>query len=453
MIARITRSLSARLLGIFLLTSIVYAFASRAAVDLVLDRDYLREIIGAHMALHTNYVLRDLGYPPSLGRAQALVDSNPIDIRIEGPDIQWVSDEGFPELDTLPFEPSEFVEGMAISEADGQEWGLPVAELGFSRHNRHSYTQVTEGDYRIVVVTPKIAEMPPPNLAWPVIGLISVLVLAACYIAVRWLVSPITWIKAGADRIGSGDLDHRIKIVRNDELGELTGEINKMADDVQEMLEAKRQLLLAISHELRSPLTRTKVALELMDDEATREHVLEDVEEMERLIHDLLEGEQLNTRHAPLQRSEVDLYSMLKQLVGEEFSRERDRIDVRVPAQSVTADVDVVRMRLLVKNLLTNALCHSPKSVPPVQLEVMNVGNDAMIRVRDHGAGMTPADAVRATEPFYRADLSRCRDTGGLGLGLYLCRRIAEAHGGRLEIDSEEGKGTTVAVTVPRRMD
>lgn len=451
MIARITRSLSARLLGIFLLTSLVFAFAGRAAVDFVLDRDYLREIIGAHMALHTNYMLRDLGYPPRIERAEELVAANPFDIRIEGPGITWSSDPGFPDLGTLDFEPSEFAADMSVTEANGQEWLLPGVELGFARFDRHSYTLIEEGDYRIAFVTPKVAETVPANLVRPTIVIISLLGLAGCYFAVRWLVYPITWIKAGADRIGSGDLDHRIPVARNDELGELTTEINQMADDVQKMLEAKRQLLLAISHELRSPLTRTKVALELMDDEQTRANVLEDVEEMEHLIHDLLEGEQLNTRHAPLQRSEVDVGDMLGQFVEEEFDKERSEITVRLPSEPVTAEVDAMRVRLLVKNLLTNALCHSPPGSAPVELSAKTVADDVVIGVRDHGTGMSTDDAERATEPFYRADESRCRDTGGLGLGLYLCRRIAEAHGGRLEIDSTPGQGTTVTVSLPRR--
>jgi signal transduction histidine kinase len=450
MIARITRSLSARLLGIFLLTSLIFAFAGRAAVDFVLDRDYLREIIGAHMALHTNYMLRDLGYPPSIERAEQLVAANPFDIRIEGPGIDWSSDADFPDLDALEFEPSEFVGDMDVSQADGQAWILPGVQLGFARFDRHSYTRIEEGDYRIAFVTPKVSEVVPVNFVRPTIVLISLLGLAGLYFAVRWLVQPITWIKAGADRIGSGDLDHRIPVARNDELGELTTEINQMADDVQEMLEAKRQLLLAISHELRSPLTRTKVALELMEDEQTRENVLEDVEEMERLIHDLLEGEQLNTRHAPLQPETVDVAHMLVDLVGEEFAREKDRLQTDIPPEGVMAAVDAVRIRLLVKNLVTNALCHSPDDAPPVELSVAEAGDQVVIRVVDHGAGMAAADAERATEPFYRADLSRCRDTGGLGLGLYLCRRIAEAHGGRLQIESEEGRGTEVTVTLPR---
>ncbi len=83
-------------------------------------------------------------------------------------------------------------------------------------------------------------------------------------------------------------------------------------------------------------------------------------------------------------------------------------------------------------------------------MEVEDAGEAVILRVMDRGAGMSPEQVDRATEPFYRADPARCRRTGGFGLGLYLCRRIAEAHGGRLEIDSELGRGTRVTLRLPR---
>jgi signal transduction histidine kinase len=443
------RSLSARLLGVFLLTSIIYGAVSRYAVDLVLDRDYLREIVGAHIALHTNYVMQDLGYPPSIERAKAITSDNPFDIMIQGPTQNWSSDPNFPAMAEIPFEPSEFVERLKNSDSEGHAWAKTLTQLGFARFDRHSYVRIDQGDYVVVFASPKIADRPPPDLTWPIIGLISVLVLAGCYFAVRWLVQPIKWIKAGADRIGHGDLDYRIPKVRNDDLGELTQEINQMADDVQQMLEAKRQLLLAISHELRSPLTRTKVALEFLEDDASRQSILEDVEEMEHLISDLLEGERLNTRHSTLQRSRVDLVALLRELVTSDFSEDGERLTLDLPGLPLESDIDATRVRLLVKNLLNNALCYTPADARPVQLSLTMQGNEALITVADYGAGMSASQVERATEPFYRADTARCRDTGGFGLGLYLCRRIAEAHGGRLDIQSTEGEGTTVKVSLP----
>jgi signal transduction histidine kinase len=225
--------------------------------------------------------------------------------------------------------------------------------------------------------------------------------------------------------------------------------VNQLAGDVQDMLEAKQQMLLAISHELRSPLTRTKVALEFLDDEMIKKNILDDVVEMENLITDLLESERLNTRHSKLQLSTVDLVRLINELVEHEFSQHKNRIEVSVPVTTVHRVIDGTRIRLLLKNLIDNALCYSPADGEPIHVQLIADSDAFMIAVSDHGPGMSPEDVERATEPFYRADPARCRDTGGFGLGLYLCRRIAEAHGGNLLIESEIGRGTSVTLNIP----
>jgi len=196
-------------------------------------------------------------------------------------------------------------------------------------------------------------------------------------------------------------------------------------------------------------LTRTKVALEFLDDETTKQSILGDVVEMENLITDLLESERLNTRHSKLQVSSVDLVRLINELVAHEFRPDKDRIEVRVPATAVHRDIDETRIRLLLKNLIDNALCYSPADGDRVVVQLGATPETLTIAVSDHGSGMSPDQVERATEPFYRADPARCRDTGGFGLGLYLCRRIAEAHGGILRIDSEVGRGTCVTLELP----
>ncbi len=321
--------------------------------------------------------------------------------------------------------------------------------MGFTRHEDHSYVRFRLDGYDITVASPKIRVDPGPDLTTPLIGILSLVVLTGCFFAVSWLVRPISWIKEGTARIGAGDLDYRIPKTRRDDLGALTGDINRMADDVKEMLEAKQQLLLAISHELRTPLTRTKVAAEFIDDEQTRDSILEDVREMENLVADLLESERLNTRHSKLQLVPVDLTRLVSDLVEQEFDCDADRVELRMPAAPIPYELDATRIRLLVKNLIENAICHTPSDAEAVEVEVYAAGDAAVVRVADHGAGMSPEQVDRATEPFYRADPARCRDTGGFGLGLYLCRRIAEAHGGSLEIDSRVGRGTRATLRLP----
>jgi signal transduction histidine kinase len=449
MIKRITRSLSARLLAIFLITSAVYAIASRHVVDLVWETGYLSEVLGAHMALHINYVLVDMGSPPRIERAQAIVDRVPVDILLRGPDLNWQSDPRFPPMEDVGFTRSDFL--APYMEGDTTGWTKMVQLIEFARYRQRAYVKIRDGDHEIIFASPKFSEPLRPNLTTPAIGVLAIFVLAACYFAVRWLVKPVQAIQAGTARMARGDLAYRIPVKRKDEFGDLASGINRLADEVGDMLEAKRQLLLAISHELRSPLTRTKVALEFLDDEGVKSNLMQDVKEMERLIADLLESERLNTRHSKLQLTSLDLSALVAGVLQGEFADQAARI-VWLPAPAgVPIEADATRLRLLMKNLVENALRYSPADARPVEVAVGADGDAAEIRVTDFGRGMSAQDLARATEPFYRADPARSRATGGLGLGLYLCRRIAEAHGGSLAIRSDLGSGTEVTVHLPRR--
>ncbi|MCL4776424.1 MAG: HAMP domain-containing histidine kinase [Gammaproteobacteria bacterium] len=449
MIRQIAHSLSARLLGVFLATSIVYVVASRYTFDLVWGTGYLSEVVGGHMALHIDYVLKDLGNPPSIERAEAIVSRVPMDIMLRGPDLNWSSSPAFPPLDRIPFQKSEYL--LPYADSDHQGWTRLVQLMELARFHRRAFVKITDGDYEIIFAAPKFSETPQADLATPAVAILAIFVLSGCYFSVRWLVRPIRWIKEGAARIGQGDLSYRIPTTRRDDLGELAADINRMADDVGEMLEAKRQLLLAISHELRSPLTRAKVALEFLEDESVKGNLMQDIKEMERLIADLLESERLNTRHSKLQVADLDLAALVSSVISTEFAETSGRIRLECPPEPLSMAGDATRLRLLVRNLVENALRYTPVDGQPVEVTVAATGTDLVIRVQDRGRGMSAHDLARATEPFYRADPARSRATGGLGLGLYLCRRIAEAHGGTLSLASELGSGTEVSVRLPRR--
>lgn len=451
MIREISRSLSARLLGIFILTAIVYAVVGRFVYLLVLDQDFLRQVVGAHISLHADYVLDDIGSPPDIERAKAITKRVPVDIRLSGPGIDWASDPAFPPLDLITFGPLpiDFLGLDEKGQRNLETWARNLQLVRFGQYQRHAYVELVRDGYRIVIASPRIAESPRPDLTQPAIVLMSILVLVGCYFAVRWLVRPIKWIQKGAARIGQGELDYRIRATRRDDLGELAADINHMADDVKHMLEAKQQLLLAISHELRSPLTRAKVALEFLDDSQVKHDLLGDLREMERLIADLLESERMNAGHTTLRRSSVELGAMLQSLIHSEFHDHFEHINLRLPSQPVVRDVDEVRVRLVAKNLIENALRYSPPGAAPVEVELEAKPGMVVLRVRDHGPGIPAEHLSRVTEPFYRADPARSRSTGGLGLGLYLARRIAEAHRGSLSIESELGHGTLCTVMIP----
>jgi signal transduction histidine kinase len=449
-LTRITHSLSARLVLVFILASVGYWYALGFALEAVQDSDYLRRIAGAHISLHAEYVLKDLGTPPSVLRAEDITNTIPVDIRLDGPGMAWTSDSLFPEVIDIPFGPLSLLDLSDANLNDVEDWVRQLEKVEFARFEDHVYVKLTQGDYQVVFVSPKIADKPAPaydtRLIFSVLGL---LLLLLCFLGVNFLINPIQAMLKGAARIGGGDLDFRIKKSRKDDLGDLADGINTMADDLQEMLEAKRQLMLAISHELRSPLTRTKVALEFLNDDAAKASLLEDVEEMERLITDILESEALNTRHASLRRETGDLVALAQSVIDLDFSqRASDRVVLVGTKLDFIGEYDSTRIRLLIRNLVDNALRHSPSKETPVEISFDHADDLVCLRIRDYGRGIASDDLLRITEPFYRADPARSRDTGGFGLGLHLCRLIVEAHGGKLVIESELGKGTVVTATL-----
>ncbi len=310
----------------------------------------------------------------------------------------------------------------------------------------HRYFRFDEGGYQIVVVTPKIADHHSrPPLVPILVGFALLLVLCA-YLAVRGLFRPVATIRQGAAYIGAGHFGHRIS-TRDDELGELAGDINLMAGKVEGMLDAKRQLLLGVSHELRSPLSRLNLGLALLEDSADVRALQQDVGEMRSIVETLLEAERLGSPHASLQRSDVSLAELAQELQSRYFAGER-RLQIEVTGE-LRAKLDAARIQLMLKNLVGNALRYSSPVDGPVELSIHNSGGKVEFRVRDHGPGIPLDQRAHIGEPFYRSDASRARETGGTGLGLYLARQVARAHGGDLLLEETTGSGASFVATLP----
>ncbi|MYA30130.1 MAG: HAMP domain-containing histidine kinase [Gammaproteobacteria bacterium] len=282
-------------------------------------------------------------------------------------------------------------------------------------------------------------------LGYPTIAVVFV----GCYLAVRRLFYPLEDIRQGTRRIGEGQLEYRIPIRRQDELGRLTQRINRMADQVKGMLDGQRELLLAMSHELRTPLTRARLALEFIHDKDVRSHLEYDLSSMERMITELLEGERLNTQGGRMSRSRVNLNKLMAEVLRGDFPNDRHRVSLSVPPSPAHLSVNAARLRMLVRNLVENALRYNPRDGMPVELSLRMEDGAAVIRVQDHGPGIEPEHLERVTGAFYRADPSRGAGTGRHGLGLYLCRLIAEAHGGEVEVASPPGSGACITARIP----
>jgi signal transduction histidine kinase len=441
MIGLFRYSLSLRLIGIFLLLAALFAWGVVAGIRWAYSENDLRTLISGHLSLHVDYVRRDIGAPPRLDRALEITRRVPVDIHIEGPGVRWSSDADFPDPDTLQFGPSDYFSdkpGALLDRLDG---------VDFATLRQHNFLRFSEGEYQIVVSTPKIATVRQRAPLVPVLVGFALLMILGAYLAVRWLFRPLTPIRAGAAYIGAGHFGHRIQARRDDELGALADDINSMAGKVEGMLDAKRQLLLGVSHELRSPISRMTLGLALLEDSVPVRSLRQDVAEMRSIVETLLEAERLGTQHAALQRSDVNL-ALLAQSLQSQFFPGEQRLQIRVTG-ATQAWIDAPRVLLMLKNLVGNALRHSTEEDGPVQVSISTEGSAVVFSVRDHGPGIAPEQRAHIGEPFYRSDASRARETGGTGLGLYLAKQVARAHGGDLALVDCEGRGALFVATLP----
>ncbi len=447
MLRRFSRSLSFRLFAIFLLLGGAFVYGTLGAIRWVYNSDDIRGLISGHLSLHVYYVQKDIGNPPRIDRALAITERVPVDIRILGPDIDWASDTNFPRLDQLDFGPSP-----AFSDSPGA-WVDELDGVQFAKWNEKNFLLMRNGGYDIIVASPKISDTSgSPNLVLIIVGF-GLTLLFIGYFAVSWLFKPIKSIRSGAAHIGAGNFDFRIRKIRADQLGDLANDINQLAENVENMLNAKRALLLGISHELRTPLSRLRIATELLDNEEDQESLKAEIAEMEKIVVSLLEAERLNEGHAPLVRSQVRVGDLIDDLVEDFFARHKHRIELDVSCPDLVIDVDETRVALCLKNLLSNALRYSPEESGPVELSAHSSPYEIVFRVRDRGPGISDLQADHIGEPFYRGDPSRARHTGGTGLGLYLATLVAQAHGGELRLTERETPGACFELVLPLVFD
>lgn len=443
MIKRLSRSLSFRLLAIFLVLGGLFVFGTFKAVQRFYNSDQIRGLISGHLSLHVSYVREDIGVPPRIGRAIAITEQVPVDIRILGPDIDWASDPAFPRLEQLDFASSPRFSDDSDAFADELE------NVDFANKDNHDFLRMRQGGYQIVVSTPRISDVSEGPGLIPLVLAMGLSFLILGYAAVTWLFRPIRTIRRGAEHIGQGNFDYRISNTRSDQLGDLAADINKMAGDVENMLDAKRALLLGISHELRTPLSRMRLGLEFFDDAENVESLKAEIVEMEKIVVSLLEAERLNSRHAKLSRTKVIAADLIKELLDDFFSRDLDRITVSMPDEPIPAFVDEARITLLLKNLINNALLYSRPEDGLIEVVVSTKDDALVITVSDHGPGLSKDQAENLGEPFYRGDPSRARSSGGTGLGLYLATLVANAHGGSLTLIDTDDQGASFEVRIP----
>jgi len=362
---------------------------------------------------------------PNLEEARRLRDRLDVQMRYEGPEGSWATDKELPTV-------TEVRNGVANLSSQGRDYYLAPAPNG--------------GTY--LFAWNLVLPMHAVHMKLLVMLLVLMAaVLVAAHIVLRILLRPVRWLGEGVERLGEGQLDVVLPVRTRDEFGVLTEAFNRMVRRVKEIVQARDQLLLDVSHELRSPLTRLKVALEFLPASENRVHMAADVREMELMVAELLELERLRDGRG-IKTVRQDLLPILRE-VADDFKDRLPGVSVIASAGEIPLDIDGDKVRIVLRNLLENAFKYSLLDSRAVEVSVSLDDHVAMIRVRDDGLGVPENDIASIFEPFFRVDRSRSKKTGGYGLGLSICKRIMEAHGGGIAVENNGARGVSFVLTFP----
>ncbi len=279
------------------------------------------------------------------------------------------------------------------------------------------------------------------------LGLLAITIAAGAYPLVRRITRRLETLQSSVEALGAGALDARVRVEGKDEVANLAISFNRAAQRIEKLVSAQREMLATASHELRSPLARMRMALELLkreDRPELRVQLEKDISELDDLVGEIL----LATRMQAIDKLERNEPVDLAALLSEEAPHYGTT--VRLAAQTgepVSVRGDSRLLRRLIRNLLDNAQRHSGGAA--VEASVMRERDGSVVLcVDDRGPGVAESERERIFEPFYRSPGTR--ETGeGFGLGLSLVRQIAQRHGGQVRCLPREEGGTRFEVTLP----
>ncbi|MGD0855376.1 MAG: ATP-binding protein [Dehalococcoidia bacterium] len=289
-------------------------------------------------------------------------------------------------------------------------------------------------------------------------GLLAVIVaLGVTFFISRNILFPVRALTAAAHKWGKGDLSQRVNIKDKSEIGEMATTFNSMAANMERDIQLRRDMIADIAHELRSPLTNIRGYLEairdsvMKPDEKTIGSVYDETMLLSRLIDDLQELSLAEAGELKLYRETEVVPDLIDQAVSAVQAKALSKeisLDSNVPAGLPEVYVDFLRIKQVLLNLLENAIAHTPRG-GAITVAAIENGDMIEISVTDTGEGIPADELQNIFERFHRIDKSRTRSTGGTGLGLTIARSFVEAHGGKITVQSELGKGSRFSFTIP----
>ncbi|WP_249336545.1 HAMP domain-containing sensor histidine kinase [Sporosarcina sp. Marseille-Q4063] len=296
------------------------------------------------------------------------------------------------------------------------------------------------------------------NLYFGLAGVTSMVALLLIYATLsKFLTRPLIRMKEATEKLSEGNFNVSLPFIGNDELGELSGSIQKLANDLERLKTERNEFLASIAHELGTPLTYligyTKVAMRPGVNEKDRKHYLsiiaEESDRMKELVKNLLDLARMDENTFTVSKEYFKVrpfFDDIFQLVGPSFNMKKLGLEL-ICEEDIEIHADPLRLEQIILNLLDNALKYSTeKSI--VEVKVSKTGDMSVISVTDFGIGIPSEEIEFIFENLYRVEKSRSRTSGGSGIGLAIVKELVEAHDGTIEVESSLGRGSTFTIMI-----
>lgn len=304
--------------------------------------------------------------------------------------------------------------------------------------------------------------LPPPiplGVDWAsrILRILAIILTAGlfCYALTRYLISPVLKLSEATKKLADGDLSIRIESTRRDELGELARDFDEMAEQIESLIGSQKRLTRDISHELRSPLARLNVALELARQKTNAETVpiLERIEteskRLNEMISQILTLSRLETRSEKIEKRELNIGKIVEQVVADaDFEAAAKDKSVKIlRLENCYLQGNERLLRSAVENVIRNAVRYT-KPQTSVEISLIKEGNEAVFTAEDNGEGVPENELKELFKPFYRVAEARDRKTGGIGLGLAITEQAVHAHNGKISARNTEN-GLEIEIRLP----
>jgi len=392
-----------------------------------------RRYFEAFIKKNETYIVNDIGVPPDTLKARAICNDLGIKMKFEGMNgYVWFSDADLPSFPDI------------LQHAPGVKEKYDSHRPFVFRYQGRTFSAIPHPEGVFIIEPINIESMLKPERGIILILIFISLIITALYFILRWMFRPMKSLSLAVKQVGEGNYDIDLPVERKDELGELAASINDMSKKIGYAVKSKEQLLIDVSHELRTPLTRIKLGLEVG---SSKEKINEDVIEMERMISGLLENYRTGSFLGDLKPVKTDIGELLLETI--EGFLDSDRIKYKKPDSQINTSSDPEKLEMVFRNVLDNALKYSNANV---EVNIKEQFNVIWITFKDSGTGIGDEDLKYIFEPFYRADPSRSKKTGGFGLGLSICKKIMDAHKGEINIESKVNEGTLVTLKLPVKL-